>query len=113
MLHQAGGGGVHHVRRNRADDDKIHRLQIEGMLALQLFHGFDGEVAGGYALVGKVAFADADSVHDPFVGSVHHFFQIGVGQEARRNVTGYTRDFCGFAASHVSPCRKLAASGKD
>jgi len=83
VLHQAGGGGIHHVRRDSADDDQVHGLQIEGMLALQLFHGFDGQVAGGYALIGNVALADADALHNPFVGGVHHCFQIGVGQEAR------------------------------
>src|ERR1700752_491088 len=73
------------------------------MLPLEFFYRFHREVAGRHALVRKMSFADAYPFHDPLICRVDHFFQVGVRQQPRGNVPGYTRNFCGDAASHIAP----------
>ena len=86
VLHQASGGGIHHVGGDRADDDQIHLLQIEGMRLQQILDRFDGQIAGGNSLVDQVTLADSGAFQDPLVGGVHHFFQVLIGEDARRDV---------------------------
>ena len=85
--------GIHHVRRDRADDDQVDLLQVEGMDFQQLLDRFDGEVAGGNALVGNVALANARALQDPLVGGLDHVFQVLIGEDARRDVGSERSDF--------------------
>ena len=52
----------------------------------EFLHRLDCQVARGHAFVDKVAFADADSAHDPFIGCVDHLFQVCIGKNAGRKV---------------------------
>src|SRR6516162_8432044 len=76
------------------------------MLLLQPLHRLHRKVAGGDALVGKVPLADAYPLHDPLIRRVDHLFQVCVCQHTGWNVPGYTRNFCGDAASHITPREK-------
>ena len=62
--------------RDRADDDQVHFLQVEGMRLQQILHRFDGQIAGGHALVDHVTLANAGTLQDPLVGGVHHLFKV-------------------------------------
>jgi len=93
VLHQAGGRGEKHVWSDGADDDGIDVAGREAALGKGFFGGFDGEVAGGYALFDDVAFADAHAGEDPVVGSVDHFFEVGVGKKFGRNIGAEGADF--------------------
>ncbi len=85
-LHQASGGGIHHVGSNSADNDQIDLLQIDRMRLHQLLNRFHGEIAGGNALVHQMALADPRAFQDPLIGGINHFFQVLIGEDAGRNV---------------------------
>ena len=93
VLHQAGRRRIHHVRRHRAHHDQVHFLQIEGMRLEQILHRRDRQIAGRHALVDEMALADPDPLHDPFVGGVDHLLQVGVGENARRQIGAKRADF--------------------
>ena len=86
VLHQAGGGGKHHVGGDGADDDHVNLLQIDGVRLHELLDRFDGEIAGRDAFVHQMALANSGAFQDPLVGGFHHLFQVLVGEDARRNV---------------------------
>ena len=44
------------------------------------------QVGGGLALGRDVALADAGALHDPFVGGVDHPRQLGIGEDAARQI---------------------------
>ena len=87
VLHEAGGG-----RERACPGVTVATMMTSTSVgwmpraARQLRGGFDGKVAGGDALVDEVAFADAGALDDPLVVGVDHFFEVGVGQQAGRNV---------------------------
>ncbi len=86
VLNQASSGGEEHVRRNRADNDGIDIAGSETALGECPLRGLDREIAGGYAFVDDVAFADADAGENPVIVGVDHFFEVGVGEKAGRHV---------------------------
>ena len=92
VLHQAGGGGEEHVRRDGGDDDGLDFAGLDAAFGEAAFGGFDGHVAGGHALLYQVALADADAAVDPFVGGLDHFFEIVVGEQAGWNVGSQSAD---------------------
>ena len=102
VLHQAGGGGKKHVGRHRAHDDGFDIGGRQPALGQSLLRGFDSQVAGGHSLVYDVALADAHAGHDPFVVGVDHFFEIGVGEQARRHVGAEGADFGANRFSQLS-----------
>ena len=53
----------------------------------------DREIAGGNALVDDMPLADADAGHDPFIVGVDHFFEVGIGEQARRHIRAQSADF--------------------
>src|SRR5262249_5055821 len=52
----------------------------------------------------NVALADAGARSNPLVVGVDDFLEVRVGHHFRRNVPGYTRDFCRDAVGHNAPC---------
>jgi hypothetical protein len=48
--------------------------------------GVESEVAGGFAVGGHAAFADARARGDPLVGSIDEFLEIGIGDDFLRQV---------------------------
>ena len=64
--------------------------------------GFGGEVGGVLVLGGDAALLDAGAAGDPFVGGVHHFFQVGVGEDAVGDVGADGGDGAGAAFEMVA-----------
>jgi hypothetical protein len=52
----------------------------------------EGQVAGGLAVGGAAALADAGARGNPFVGGVDDFFEIGVGDDLFRQVAAGAGD---------------------
>ena len=67
VLHEAGGGGEEHVRRDGGDDDGFDFGGVDAAGGEALAGGFDGEIAGADTLVDDVALADAGALGDPLV----------------------------------------------
>ena len=65
---------------------------------------FDGQIAGGDAFVHDMAFANADARHDPLVGGLDHFFQVGIGQQAGRDIGAEGAD---LGADRLGQCVPL------
>ena len=81
VLHEAGGGGKHHVWRHRRDDDDFDVRRGEAALGEAELCGFNGEIAGGDAGGDDVALADAGALGDPLVAGGDHGLQVFVGEE--------------------------------
>jgi len=54
--------------------------------------GVESEIAGGLAVGGAAALADAGARGDPFVGGVDELFEIGVGDDFFRQVAAGAGD---------------------
>ena len=90
VLHEAGGGGEEHVGGDGGDDDGVEFAGVDAAaLARQILGGFGGEIAGGDAGVDDVTLADAGALDDPLVVGGDHFFEVGVGEQAGRDVGAY------------------------
>lgn len=92
-LHEAGGGGKEHVRRDGGDDDRVDFPGRNAGVLQAAPGGFGGKVAGGGALGRNVPLPYARAFQDPLVGCFHHAFQIRVGQQPRRCVGTEGGDF--------------------
>ncbi len=66
-LHEAGGGGKHHVGRGGGDEDEIDFLACDAGLFHRGERGFRAHVAGVFVLRGDAAFLDAGAGGDPLV----------------------------------------------
>ena len=93
VLHQAGGGGEEHVRRDGADDDGVDVGGANAALGERATGGFDGHVGGGHFGGGDVALADAGALDDPLVVGLDHLFEVLVGEHARRDIAAERGDF--------------------
>ncbi len=94
VLHQASRGRKKHVRRDGRDDDHFDIGGDQAALLQGFLGGFGGEIAGSNAFIDEVAFADPGAFHDPLVVGFDHFFQIGIGQKPRRDISSEGADFC-------------------
>jgi len=117
VLHQAGGGGEHHVGRDGADDDDFQFVRPDAARRQALLRRFHAHVARAQALGKHVTLANASAGEDPLVGGVDHLFQVLIGEHLGRNICAEGRDL-GATAHHgtngesqsKSPCRhKLRA----
>ena len=93
ILHETGGGGEEHVGGDGADDDDFDIGGIDAALGEAEFGGFYSHVAGGHAGLDDVPLLNADAGGDPLIGGFNHFFQIGVGEKARRRPGSEGADF--------------------
>jgi hypothetical protein len=62
-------------------------------LGQSFFSGFDRQIAGGNAFIDNMPFADTHALLDPLIVGIDHFFQVGVGQKAWRDVGTKGADF--------------------
>src|SRR5258708_15095067 len=86
VLHQAGGGGEQHVGSYGSDKDRLHLAGGPAASSQRFFGGLGREVGGSHAFIHDVPLANAGSLDDPLVVGVNHLFEIGVGQQSRRDV---------------------------
>ena len=84
LLHQAGGVGKGHVRGDGGDDDELDLVGGDAGHFHGALGGVGGEVGGEFVFGRETPFLDAGARDDPFIGGVHHFFQVGVGQHPCR-----------------------------
>ena len=78
--------GKKHVRRDGADNDHVQSEGSRPTLRQSPPGRLGRQVAGGDTLAGDVALPDAGALHDPLIGRLDHLFQVGIGQQARRDV---------------------------
>ena len=79
-LDESGGVREHLVGGYGCDCDKVEFLGGNSGHIERAFGRFVSEVGSGNAFIGDMALLDSGAGRDPFVGSLHHFFQIGVCQ---------------------------------
>lgn len=86
VLKKTGGGGKLEVGRDGSDDDLVDIFGNETGIGDRLPGRFHGEIAGGLALGRLPTFDDAGPLTDPFVRSLHHSFEILVGDAGLRQI---------------------------
>jgi len=81
-LVRGGGGDQNHVQIGRAQTGGIERLA----------RGVQRQIRGRLAGCRDVPNPDPGAIEDPLVGGIDHLLQIGIGQQALRQVASGTRD---------------------
>ena len=97
MLDEASRGRKRHVGRDGSDDDEIDLFSGDAGLFHGFQGGFRGDVGGEFVFGGQPAFFDAGAAGYPFIRSVDHFFEVGVGESLRGQVGTDTADGAGAA----------------
>ena len=97
FLHQTGGGGEGHVRRDGGKNDQIdigrvHIGPIKGDL-----RRLGTQIGRVFIIRGDASLADASSGDDPFVVGIDEFFEGGIGQHLLWHVRADSRDGTGAA----------------
>ena len=110
VLNQAGGGGEQHVGSYGGDDHHLHLVGLDPPLGKAAARCFDRHITGRHAGFHQVALANAQTLHDPLIGGVYHFCQIGIIEDARRHIGSQSADFGAawctrtqFDAQYTSP----------
>ena len=92
VLHQAGRGRHHVIRRRRSHQDKIDVIHSDS----RRFHGLSGrihaEVRCIFRLRRNMSCFYACSCADPFIRCIHHFFQVSIGDDLFRYIKTRTQD---------------------
>ena len=86
ILDVAGGSGRERIRGDGGDDDQVDVFRLQSAGLQRALGGLRTHVGSVLVRGGDAAFHDARAFDDPFVGSVHHLFQIRIGQAAFRNI---------------------------
>jgi hypothetical protein len=76
----------HTVWRGRGNDDQIDVAGIDIGCGNGALRGLDREVTGEFAFCRNVPLTYAGPGDDPLIRGIHHFFQVGVGQDFLRQV---------------------------
>ena len=98
LLHQAGGGGKRHVGRDRGDDDEIDLFGGDAGLFHRPPRRLGRQIGGKFVLGAAMCRSfDAGAGGDPFVGGVHHFFEVGIGEDLCRHIGSDAGDGTGAA----------------
>ncbi len=62
--------------------------------------GLKSQIAAGDSFFGEMALPNAGAIKNPLVGGVDHFFQVGVGKQAGRNVGSQSADLGAQKLTH-------------
>src|SRR6266478_2525707 len=92
VLNETSGRREKHVGRNGPHNNRVEIGRVNAALGKRFLRRLDRKIAGRNTLVRKMTFADADALHDPLVIGIDKFFEIGVGEKARRNVGAESAD---------------------
>ena len=95
ILDVAGGSGRERIRCDGGDDDQVDVFRLQSAGLQRALGGLRTHVGSVLVRGGDAAFHDARAFDDPFVGSVHHLFQIRIGQAAFRNIGARADDLDG------------------
>src|SRR4030088_1687251 len=91
-LHDASRARKDVVGGRRSRDDEIDFLRNDSRRGKRRAARLDTQIAGGLRGFGDMTLADAGARPDPFVGGVHLFGQIVVGDDLRRQIAPGTDD---------------------
>ncbi len=86
ILHEAGGRGERHVRRERAENEQVAVLGGLAGLREEIVGGLDAEVAGGLVRRGVPAFEDAGALDDPVGVEAEAGVQVIVADDHVRHI---------------------------
>ena len=86
VLHQTGGRGKGHVRREGGQDDQVDVLRIDAGVVDAADGGFVAQIAGGLVRQGVAAFEDAGALDDPVGIEAEAVEQVVVGDDGVRHV---------------------------
>ena len=105
-LHEARGRRKRHIGRERGDDDQINLIGGDASHFHRALGGFRGEVGSEFVGGGDAPFLDARARGNPFVRSLDHFFQIGIGKDFFRHIRTDAGNGTG-AANKIMFCARI------
>ncbi len=82
------------------DDDHVDFFGAQALRHQELAAGFRSEMRGGDTRIDIMALANSRARANPFVRRLHDLFEIGIRDDARRNIACDTRDFRSDAVGH-------------
>src|SRR5271156_431630 len=103
ILDEAGGGGEQHVGSDGGDDDEADFIGVDATGGENFAGCFGAEMGRGDAGVSVMPLANSGAGANPFVAGIHSFFEVEIGDHARRNVSSHSGNFCGDASAHSYP----------
>ena len=92
VLDKARGGRKEHVRSDSCHYDSFNLSGRDAPFLQELLDGFRGEVRSGDAFIDDVTLTYAGTLQDPVISGVNHFFQVLIGQQARRQKSPQSSD---------------------
>ena len=91
-LHGHRGRGKGLVGRRGRQHDQIDRLGVDLGMGERGARGMQAQVRGQFAGRGDAALVDAGALHDPLVGRVDGLRQLGIGENAARQIAAAAKD---------------------
>ena len=110
-LHRDRGRRESLVGRGRRQHDQIDRLRVDLGMRERGLRRMQAQVRGQFAGRGDAALVDAGALHDPFVGRVDGLRQLGVGEDAARQIAAAAQDNRTYHAhERLPPIRRGGSS---
>ncbi len=98
-LKHARRTGKHPVRGRRGDHNQLNFAGIDTCRIERAFGCFLRQVAGQLAFRSDMTLTNAGAFNDPLAGGFDPFFELGIGQNARRQIAASARD-AGIDSGH-------------
>ena len=92
MLQLGGNAGEYMIGRGGADDNQIDITRFETRCFQCPPGRLFGQIAGGFAGCGDVAFLHSSALDDPVRRSLDPLFEFSIGQHVRRQITAGSDD---------------------
>ena len=86
VLHETRRCRERHIRRDGGDNDEINLFAGDAGHFHRALCRVRGHVRSEFVLRRHAPFLDAGARGDPFIRRLHHFFQVGVGQNFLRHI---------------------------
>ena len=101
ILHQAGGGWKHVIRRHRANDDGVDFRSFHAALGERAPGGGNGQIGGSYVGGRDVTFADSGAFENPLIIGFDQFLQVVIGKKSGRGIAPQCGDFRSWQIGRV------------
>ena len=85
-LHDAGGAGKHQVGRGGGDQQQVDVVGLQARNLERRACRMSSQIAGEFTLGGNMPLADAGAFDDPLIVRIDQLFEIGVGEDAGRQI---------------------------